>query len=75
MDGKVIYRYNIAKVLFKVSQKASLSLISTSTFREANCFKKVLHLKKKKKKIIGSQWKLFLYIATDSAVNHVDISK
>ena len=50
MDGKVIYRYNIAKVLFKVSQKASLSLISTSTFREANCFKKVLHLKKKKKK-------------------------
>lgn len=39
MDGKVIYRHNIAEVLFKVSQKASLSLISTSAFREANRFK------------------------------------
>ena len=44
MDGKMIYRYNTANILFKVSQKASLNLKSTSTFREVNCFKKVLHL-------------------------------
>ena len=32
MDGKVIYRYNIAKILFKVSQKASLNLISIKPY-------------------------------------------
>lgn len=47
MDGKMIYRYNTASILFKVSQKASLNLKSSSTFREVNCFKKVLHFLKK----------------------------